>query len=231
MQNRIQGECNMRLIDCFVQLVGYMELMQENLQNSQPAYEQVREDVIRLLTASEAAAKKGQVPPEEYDQARFAVCAWVDEVLLASSWTHKNIWQREQLQRLYYNTTDAGVEVFDRLNTLGLHQNDLREVYYLCLALGFKGRFINQGDDFLLDQLRGSNLKVIAGSTPGMTPPDHADLFPEGLPLRGAEIQPKHSKFRYSLGTVIAIVAPLILFGVLYLIFRFTLGGVAEKIF
>lgn len=220
----------MRLIDCFIQLIGYVELMLENLHKGQPSYEQVREEIIRLLAASETMAKKGAIAPDEYDQARFAVCAWIDEALLASVWAHRGVWQREQLQRLYYNTTDAGVEVFDRLNTLGLHQSDLREVYFLCLALGFKGRFINQGDDFLLDQLRGSNLKVIAGSTPGMTPPDRAELFPEGLPLRGAEIQPKHSKFRYSLGTVLAIAAPLLLFAVLYLIFRFTLGGVAEKI-
>jgi hypothetical protein len=63
-----------------------------------------------------------------------------------------------------------------------------------------------------------------------MAPPDRGDLFPESLPLRGAEIEPKHSKFRYSLGTVIAIAAPLLLFATLYFIFRFTLGGVAEKI-
>jgi len=218
----------MRLIDYFVQLIGYVELMLENLNKNQSTYEQVREDVIRLLAASEATAKKSQVPIDEYDQARFAVCAWIDEVLLASTWTHRGAWQREQLQRLYYNTTDAGVEVFDRLNTMALHQNDLREVYYCCISLGFKGRFINQGDDFLLNQLRGSNLKVIAGSTPGMTPPDRADLFPEGMPLRGAEIQSKQSRF--SLGTVIAIVAPFVLFGVLYLIFRFVLAGVVEKI-
>lgn len=218
----------MRLVDCFIQLIGYIELMLENLNKHQSSYEQVREDVIRLLTASETTAKKGSIPQDEYDQARFVVCAWIDEALLASIWAHRGMWQREQLQRLYYNTTDAGVEVFDRLNTLALHQNDLREVYYCCISLGFKGRFINQGDDFLLNQLRGSNLKVIAGSTPGMTPPERADLFPEGMPLRGTEIQPKQS--RYSLGTVIAIVAPIALFSVLYLIFRFALAGVFEKI-
>ena len=221
----------MRLIDCFVQLFGYVELMLENLRTRQPSYEQVREEVIRLLNASEAAVKKGFVPQDEYDMARFAVCAWIDETLLASAWDQRNVWQREQLQRLYYNTTDAGVEVFERLNNLGLHQSDLREVYYVCLSLGFKGRFINQGDDFLLDQLRGSNLKVIAGSTPGMTPPGRADLFPEGIPLRGADVGPTYSKFRYSLGTLIAIAAPLVLFGVLFLIFRLTLASVAEKIF
>lgn len=218
----------MRLIDSFVQLIGYVELMLENLNKNQSSYEQVREDVIRLLAASEDTAKKGQMPMDEYDQAKFAVCAWIDEALLASTWQHRGTWQREQLQRLYYNTTDAGVEVFDRLNSLALHQNDLREVYYCCLSLGFKGRFINQGDDFLLNQLRGSNLKVIAGSTPGMVPPERADLFPEGIPLRGAEIQTKQSKF--SLGTIIAIVAPFVLFGILYIIFRFVLSGVVDKI-
>jgi len=218
----------MRLIDCFVQLIGYVELMRENMNRNTSSYEQVREDVIRLLKASETPAKNGSIPQDEYDQAKFAVCAWIDEALLASNWQYRGAWQREQLQRLFYNTTDAGVEVFDRLNNLALHQKELREVYYCCLSLGFKGRFINQGDDFLLNQLRGSNLKVISGSTPGMNPPDRADLFPEGVPLRGAEVQIKSS--RYSLGTVIAIVAPFVLFGILYLMFRFTLAGVVEKI-
>lgn len=219
----------MRLIDCFVQLVGYVEMILENLNKNHPSYEQVRDDIMRLLAASENAVKKGIIPADEYDQAKFVVCAWIDEALLASSWNHKGIWQREQLQRLYYNTTDAGVVVFERLNSLALHQTELREVYYLCLSLGFKGRFINQGDDFLLDQLRGSNLKVIAGSVQGMTPQALAELFPEGMPLRGAEMSNK-PRSKYSLGTLLAIIAPIVLFGVLYLIFRFTLGGIVEKI-
>src|SRR5512143_3513674 len=158
----------MRLTDCFVDLIAYVVYFQKGGAALQAPFEQVRADVTRLLAQSEASARRGQVPPEEYDQAKFAVCAWVDEAILSSSWPYKGLWQREQLQRTHYNTTDAGEEFFDRLNALGFNQRDAREVYYLCLALGFMGRYCNKGDEFLIEQLKTSNLKLLLGRSAGV---------------------------------------------------------------
>ncbi len=221
----------MRLVDCFMQLVAYVVIFQNSVVSKQPGYEQIKADVQRLLSQSEAAAKRGQFSAEDYDQGRFMVCAWVDEALLGSSWAQKNLWQRDPLQRLYYNTFDAGVEVFDRLNTLGFHQRDVREVYYLCLSLGFKGRFIHPGDEFLLEQLRTSNLKILSGSSVGVPSLDNMVLFPEAYPEQVAEISQQRVPFRFSLVTVLALAGPPALFAVLYGIYYFTLGSVAGRIF
>ena len=221
----------MRLTDCFMPLVAYVATFQQHAATSQPPYEQVKGDIQRLLSESEAQSKQGTFSAEEYDQARFMVCAWVDEAVLSSAWPHRGAWQREQLQRIYYNTTDAGEEAFDRLNGLGLERREVREVYYLCLALGFKGRFINQGDDFLLDQLKQSNLKVLLGGSAGIPALEHMELFPEAIPTKSAGLAPQRSGFRFSLVTISALLGPLLLFGVLYLVYRFTLNGVAENFF
>ena len=172
----------MHLTDCFVELVAYVVYFRKTASMKQPQYEQVKADVMRLLSQSEQCVEKGTFAREDYDQARFAVCAWVDEIILSSTWDQKGKWQREQLQRIYFNTTEAGEEVFERLNNLGLHQREVREVYYLCLALGFKGRYCKQGDDFLLEQLKTSNLKFLMGSSVGLPSLERSDLFPESYP-------------------------------------------------
>lgn len=214
-----------------MQLIAYVVIFQSNVATRQPDCEQVKADVQRLLAQSEKNARAGSFSSEDYDQARFMVCAWVDEVFLGSSWNQKNLWQREQLQRTYYNTTDAGVEVFERLNSLGFHQKDIREVYYLCLSLGFKGRFIHQGDEFLLEQLKISNLKILTGSSVGVPTLDNLELFPEALPVQSVEISPQRAPFRFTTMTLVALISPVALFGVLYLIYHFALNSIAAKLF
>ncbi|OGR16488.1 MAG: type VI secretion system protein ImpK, partial [Deltaproteobacteria bacterium RIFOXYB2_FULL_66_7] len=190
----------------------------------------VKADVTRLLSQSEALSRKGEVSREEFDTARFAVCAWVDEAILSSPWTQRNLWQREQLQRIMYNTTEAGEEFFDRMNALGFHQREAREVYYLCLALGFMGRHCHAGDDFLLAQLKSSNLQVLLGSSAGIPSLDRAELFPEGYPAEAAAAAPAQPKSGFSLFTVLCIAAPVVLFGVLFLIYRFSLSGLGDNL-
>ena len=225
------GESAIHLIDCFMPLAAYVVLFHNTVAKRQPEYQQVKTDVQRLLSRAEQLRKEGELPPEEFDQARFAVCAWVDEAILNSPWSQKGLWQKEQLQRLYYNTFDSGVELFDRLNNLGLHQKGVREVYYLCLALGFKGRFIHQGDDLLLEQLKSSNLKLLAGASGAVPLLSRLELFPEAYPASGVAVAQPPARFRLNLVTGLALAGPVVLYGVLYLIYRFTLSGVAGKIF
>jgi type VI secretion system protein ImpK len=217
----------MHLTDCFIELIAYVSYFQKNVAARQPSYDQVKADIQRLLTGSEACVKKGLFPQDEYDQARFMVCAWADETILASNWTQKAVWQREPLQRIYYNTADAGEEAFERLNALGLHQREVREVYYLCLALGFKGRFIHPGDEVLLDQLKSSNLKLLVGSSVGLPSLERGELFPGAYPVKVAEIAQPKRRLGLDAVTITALVAPVLLFCLLYILCRLFLNGIA----
>ena len=181
------------------------------------------------MTESEQRSRQGDISPDDYDLARFAVCAWIDEAILGSEWNAKNRWQAEQLQRLYYQTTDAGEIFFDRLNELGPHQRDVREVYYLCLAMGFSGRYCNEGDDFLLAQLRTSNLKLLTGNTVSLPSLEKTDLFPEAYPAE-EEVEATLGRKGLSAFTALCIGAPVVLFVLLFIIYRFILGNVGETI-
>ena len=219
----------MHMTDCFIQLIAYVVHFQQRAAARQPSFEQVKADIRRLVSESDTCAGKAGFSRDDYDRARFMVCAWVDEVVLASAWNQRNLWQREQLQRLFYNTTDAGEEVFERLNALEFHQREVREVYYLCLALGFKGRFINQGDDYLLEQVKTSNLKLLLGSSMGIPSLERTELFPDAYPSETAASPPGFRRPRFSMLTLVSFSAPVLLFAVLYLIYRFILGGIAEN--
>lgn len=225
-----EPELSMHLSDSFMPVITYVAFFQKNVTGKQPSYDQVKADIQRLLSQSEDCVRKGAIPQNDYDQARFVVCAWVDEAILCSAWVQKNLWQREQLQRIYYNTTDAGEEVFERLNALGFHQQDVREVYYLCLALGFKGRFVHQSEEYLLEQLKTSNLKILLGSSVGIPSLERAELFPDAYPVQSAAIIPQKRKIGFSVFTLVALIGPVLLFGMLYLVYRLTLNSIADNL-
>lgn len=220
----------MHLSDCFMPIFAYTAYFLKTSGRIQPPYEQVKADLLRLLSESESYVRKGLFAQEDYDPARFAVCAWVDEAILNSSWPQKSQWQKEQLQRVFYQTTDAGEEFFDRLNSLGVQQREVREVYYLCLAMGFAGRFIKPGDETLLAQLKASNLKILMGRSVGMPSLENMELFPEGQPAERDPGQAVKAKRRFPILSAAALAAPVVFFGLLYFVYRFTLSGMAENI-
>ncbi len=219
----------MRLTDCFMELIAYVAYMMKTVDAKQPPFDQVKTDIQRMISESERCAEKEGFSREDYDLARFAVCAWIDETILSSPWNERNRWQGEQLQLVYYKTTDAGEIFFDRLNAIGPHQREVREVYYLCLALGFQGQYCKEGDDFLLDQVKTSNLKLLTGSSVGIPSLERGELFPEAYVSESGQLeQTRSGRSRFSLFSVAFVLFPILLFGGLFFIYRFILDNVGD---
>ena len=185
---------------------------------------------IRVFSKAEECATSHAFPPEDFDLARFALCAWVDERILDSAWANKERWQREQLQRKYYGTTNAGEEFFEKMNSLGPHQRDVREIYYLCLCLGFTGRYCHQGDEYLLEQVKMSNLRLLTGASVGVPSLEHETLFPRAYPSVRAPGEFKGARRMFSMAHLLLLAAPVALFGALFAIYSFILKGVGDSI-
>ncbi|MFP5222366.1 MAG: DotU family type IV/VI secretion system protein [Acidobacteriota bacterium] len=107
----------MRLADCFIEAVTYVLDVARKPQ-SFPQFDVVRAKVEELLNSSGRMAKTLGVAASEFQDARFAVCAWMDEMILGSQWEGKALWLHQPLQRTVYNTVNAGDEYFDRLDNL-----------------------------------------------------------------------------------------------------------------
>ena len=219
----------MHISEMFVDIIAYVVYFLKTSSKRQSPYDQVRAQILQLL--AESQRRSVDFLPEEYEQARFAICAWIDEAVMNSGWNERSAWQREPLQLKFYQTTNAGELFFERLNILAVHQNDVREVYYLCLAMGFKGRYGNVEDGFLLDQLKSSNLKVLTGASIGLPSLKKAELFPEAYPVESPEKIPQKAAGRFNPVSILMAAFPIALFGVLYLIYSFVLGNVSNTLF
>lgn len=104
----------------------------------------LRQRIISILNDIERTAKRQGFPMEDIQQAKFALVAFLDESLIASDWEGKEQWLANPLQLQLFNRFDAGDEFYNRvqnlLNEIKLN-TEVLEVYYLCLTLGFKGKY------------------------------------------------------------------------------------------
>lgn len=219
------------LLDCFVDVFAYTVLFKKTCALAQPPFDQVNAKLRRLLQESAQKMVIAGIDPRSYDDARFALCAWIDETVMNSPWQHRAAWQRALLQSEYYNTVNAGAEFFDRLNQLHPDHNDVREIYYLCLGLGFAGRYSMEGDEFLRDQLKKSNLRSLIGQV--LEPVSYARgvLFEGAYKTPAGEIPA--AKGAMSMNPVMRwmfILLPPLLVLVLLLIYFFVLNGVVDNL-
>lgn len=69
----------------------------------------------------------------------FALCAYIDELFLASTSAKLvDVWQRNPLQLHYFNTTNGGVIFFEKMKAVS-DDPEVKRIYEYSIALGFKG--------------------------------------------------------------------------------------------
>ena len=113
--------------------------------------ESFRAQIKQALQVAEQEARSGGCNAEDVKQAIFAVVAFLDESALGCRNPAFADWARLPLQAELYGHQLAGEVFFQELQkTLNRNDSpetaDLLEVYYLCLLLGFKGRYAAGGD-------------------------------------------------------------------------------------
>ena len=152
---------------------------------------------------------------DSYVEARFAVLSWVDELVLNSPWQHRSEWQH--LMLTYYATLNAGNQFFDRLERQPVSARDVREMYYLCLALGFEGKFALAGNPNALRELRRTLYHQLV--TAGGLRLSDAHLFPEAY-RRPPSAAPPAARHWGALWLALISVVPVVLFVVYLLVLR-----------
>ncbi len=106
----------MKLYQACLPLLVFAGVFKDTKETATTSYDDVRSDVDRLL--QQMRKQCADIPEKDYKEALFAVCAFVDEALLTSSWAEKARWQASTLQRTFFGTVNAGVEFYDHLRSL-----------------------------------------------------------------------------------------------------------------
>jgi type VI secretion system protein ImpK len=158
---------------------------------------------------------------------RSTLVAFLDESVRREAGPARDAWNVESLQKKLYGADVAGEEFFDRLEQLRRDRErraDAIEIYYACLALGFKGRFGISGPEALRALMTDleRDLAAVRGVTPRPLSPhalrhgDYVEVATETLPV----------------WMVLAVLVPavVLVWLVILLLARHGAGGIADEI-
>jgi len=215
------------LVEHFLELFAYTLYFARSPETRPATQAELDRQFRRLIDRAEQSRQAAGVPDAPWQAGLYAVCAWVDEIVLCSDWPERDKWQLAQLQRALFQTTLAGEGFFDQLDRLPPDSRDVREVYDYCLALGFKGRYFLPADQTRLADIRRENLRLVA-DTENLPLPDQ--LFPEARPAA----PPKRKKNRFPLALAcytLLCAAPVVIFVALYILYNKLLNNLIFNYF
>ena len=115
-------------------------------------YSTLHSGVLALFEAFDAQAKALRLDAEDVADCRYALAAFVDETVLRSRWAGNEQWADNPLQLQFFETYLAGEGFFEKLEHIrsrGESGAEVLEVYYLCLILGFEGKYGMEGTERL----------------------------------------------------------------------------------
>ncbi len=118
----------------------------------QPSNE-LRPKCAKLLDDFEKRAERYRFNHKIVRVSKFALASFIDEVVLTNNFPLKDEWEKYALQLEYFGEQLAGNKFFDKLEAM-LKQikvtGDAVEIYYVCMLLGFKGRYAVYEQDKLV---------------------------------------------------------------------------------
>jgi type VI secretion system protein ImpK len=107
----------------------------------------LRLELLERLREFEDQARAAGVPRPQVTAARYLLCSFVDEVIAGTPWGAGGAWAERNLLQEFHDERWGGDKAFKLLERLGEDANtnrDLLELFYVCIALGFEGRYRGQ---------------------------------------------------------------------------------------
>lgn len=153
ISTRAQTRAGNRLIDLVTPVLE--EIMRVKAGLTVPSIN-LRSTVDALLKQVEERGDVLGYKERQLQTVKFALAAFVDETVLINDFPLREEWEKYPLQLGYVGEHLAGLTFFERLEALlksadGEADIDVIEVCYLCLLLGYKGKY----NIYYEEQLKG----------------------------------------------------------------------------
>jgi len=139
------------------------------LRHSEAMPDDFRQHVMGCFAKFEQDAQSQQMPSEDIDQAKYALMALIDEVILHANFSCRAEWMQQTLQMEFHGEHLAGEHFFKHLAQCRLNATkhiQVIEVFYVCLQLGFRGGYRHK-DAALLNTFKAelySQIELIRGA-------------------------------------------------------------------
>lgn len=121
--------------------------------------------LINEIKAFEARTRDQGIRQEIILSARYLMCSVLDEAVLNTPWGSESAWGQRTLLTVFHSETSGGEKSFlilDRMRQTPADNLDILELFYICLSLGFEGKYrlISRGRD-ALDQIKEELFAII----------------------------------------------------------------------
>jgi type VI secretion system protein ImpK len=179
--------------------------------------------VNELFEKFERDARVAGIDNEKIRLAKFALVAFLDETIISSEWNQKDDWLSEPLQIKMFDTFNAGEEFFTYMHDLRQQtgrNKEVLEIFYLCLSLGFKGKYQLQSPENLRRVIDDLNLEL------------HPEMY-STIDAISPNGKPKDTFIQAATGGIPLWVYPaaaLVLFIIFYIIMSLSISGSAENV-
>ena len=111
---------------------------------TRPDITELRREALEGVRLFEERARTSDVRDDVVVAARYALCASLDEAVLSTPWGSQSDWPQQTLLVTLHGEARGGEKFFEVLDGIcrdPIRHLDLMELYYLCLAHGFAGKY------------------------------------------------------------------------------------------
>jgi type VI secretion system protein ImpK len=144
-------------------LLNVIPQIRNSMQHANPAA--LRDTLARAVRDFEARARAAGTTTDALVTARYALCTLIDEVAAGTPWGASGAWAQHGLLAMFHGETEGGEKFFQILGRLIENPQaniDVIELMYVCLEMGFEGRYrVLDGGHRQLDAIRQRVLSVI----------------------------------------------------------------------
>lgn len=209
------------------------------LQNAHYPEDRVKflEHLAHEVRAFEHHAKMANYKEDTITAARYILCCLLDETIaLTSEWGKENGWLHNNLLSVFHNECYGGEDFFKIIDeslkntTINLH---LIELAYICLNLGFAGKYRNTNDGACKITQIIDDLYTIINQHRSALGDKNLFICKQDTPVEQSINKANTPKYLSKLNKliIIASVSSLLIAGTIYLIIDMKLNNLAKPIY
>jgi type VI secretion system protein ImpK len=214
-------------LDPLLRAAGPLLLLAGRLRHTTEAADTagLRRQLVTEVRSFEEQARAAAVPTEQIAAARYALCATVDEAILSTPWGARTDWGTQPLLVLFHRETWGGEKFFqlaDRAKSDPRQYAGLLEVLFVCLSLGFAGKFaLDPQGQLQRDNLQHELFERIRSVRGGVAEP---------LSPRWQGVRDKRNPILRYVPLWVVAAAGAALLTILFVFFRMQLSSQAEPV-
>jgi type VI secretion system protein ImpK len=133
----------------FLQVLGLLERI---ARDENPSAKEERLRIRGWIDQAEGHLGQGQ----DWQLAKYALVAWIDDVLIDAPWEGRTWWKENALEVDIFSTRLRNEQFYVKAQEASsLAQKDALETFYVCVVLGFRGLYRDPNAAAALAEPRG----------------------------------------------------------------------------